>query len=146
MVILLPEAGKFKVFESLLDVGQVEAVIESLQYREVALTMPKFKVESDFSLADSLSAMGMPAAFSASSADFSGMDGTRDLYIGDVIQKAVVSVDEAGTEAAAVTIVVMRGKSAGSGPVYMRIDRPFIFLIRDIATGTILFLGRIVDP
>jgi len=145
MVIFLPEAGKVETFENSLDARQVEAIIESLQYREVALTMPKFEIESDFSLVEALSAMGMPVAFSAS-ADFSGMDGTRNLCIGDVIHKAFVSVDEAGTEAAAVTAVVMKLTAMPEPAVEVTVDRPFIFLIRDIETGTILFVGRVVNP
>jgi len=145
MVIFLPEAGKVETFENSLDARQVEAIIESLQYREVALTMPKFEIESDFSLVEALSAMGMPVAFSAS-ADFSGMDGTRNLCIGDVIHKAFVSVDEAGTEAAAATAVVMKLTAMPEPAVGVTVDRPFIFLIRDIETGTILFVGRVVNP
>ncbi|MCR4406592.1 MAG: serpin family protein [Anaerolineae bacterium] len=145
MVIFLPAAGKFETFENSLDAVKVEAIIESLNYREVALTMPKFEVESDFSLVDALAAMGMPVAFSAG-ADFSGMDGTRNLYIGDVIHKAFVSVDEAGTEAAAATAVVMKMTAMPEPAIEVTVDRPFIFLIRDIETGAILFVGRVVNP
>jgi len=145
MVILLPAAGKFEAFENSLDAGKVEAIIKNLNYREVALTLPKFEVESDFSLVDALAAMGMPVAFSAG-ADFSGMDGTRNLYIGDVIHKAFVSVDEAGTEAAAATAVVMEATGMPEPAVEVTVDRPFIFLIRDIETGAILFVGRVVNP
>ena len=89
--------------------------------------------------------MGMPDAFSGN-ADFSGMTGDRDLFISDVIHKAFVSVDEAGTEAAAATAVVMQLKGAPMAPVEVTVDRPFVFLIRDIETGAILFIGRIVNP
>jgi len=111
------------------------------------LTMPKFEVESGFSLVDALSEMGMPVAFSMD-ADFSGIDGMRDLYIGEVIHKAFVSVDEAGTEAAAATVVIMPAMTAADPeePVKVTVDRPFIFFIRDIETGAILFVGRVVDP
>lgn len=108
--------------------------------------MPKFEVESDFSLAHVLTAMGMPVAFSTD-ADFSGMDGSRDLYNSDVIHKAFVSVDEAGTEAAAATaVVVARMGLAQGAPLEVTVDHPFIFLIRDLETNTILFLGRVVNP
>jgi len=110
--------------------------------------MPRFEMTSDFSLAQVLTAMGMPAAFS-DSADFSGMTGGRDLFIGDVIHKAFVSVDEEGTEAAAATAVIMEAMAAmpePERPIEVTVDHPFIFLIRDIQTGTILFLGRVVDP
>jgi len=87
----------------------------------------------------------MPIAFSGS-ADFSGMTGNRDLFISDVIHKAFVSVDEAGTEAAAATAVIMKLTAAPAEPVRVTIDHPYIFLIRDIETGAILFLGRVIDP
>jgi serpin B len=145
MVVLLPDAGEFEGFEGALDAGRVDAIVGDLSYRQVALTLPRFEVESDFSLADALAAMGMAGAFS-SGADFSGMTGDRDLFISEVVHKAFVSVDEAGTEAAAATAVVMRGLALPEEPVEVTVDRPFIFLIRDIQTGAILFVGRIVDP
>jgi serpin B len=145
MVVLLPQAGEFETFEGSLDAGRMDAILEDLGYREVALTMPKFEVEADFSLAEALAAMGMPDAFSAA-ADFSGMDGTHELFIKDVVHKAFVSVDEAGTEAAAATAVVMVEKGMAEPPVEVTVDRPFIFLIRDIQTGAILFIGRVVNP
>ncbi len=107
--------------------------------------MPKFEFESEFRLKETLAAMGMPVAFSGG-ADFSGMTGNRDFFIGDVVHKAFVSVDEAGTEAAAATAVIMPTAMPPGELVEVTVDRPFIFLIRDIETGTILFVGRIVDP
>ena len=145
MVILLPQAGHFEAFEGLLDAQQVDEIIGRLEPRQVALTMPKFEFESGFGLKETLAAMGMPVAFSAD-ADFSGMTGNRDLFIADVIHKAFVSVDEAGTEAAAATAVVMALTAAPEVPVEVTVDRPFIFLIRDIETDTILFVGRIAEP
>jgi serpin B len=145
MVILLPEAGQFEAFEETLDAQQVDAIISGLQPTGVALTMPKFEFDSEFSLKDTLSEMGMPIAFSGA-ADFSGMTGTLDLQITAVLHKAFVSVDEAGTEAAAATAVIV-GESAMPGqPVEVTIDHPFIFLIRDIETGAILFVGRVLNP
>jgi serpin B len=107
--------------------------------------VPKFEFDSGFSLKDALMAMGMPAAFSAE-ADFSGMTGDRALSIAEVIHKAFVSVDEEGTEAAAATAVVMVESEMPGQPVEVTIDHPFMFLIRDIETGAILFVGRVVDP
>jgi serpin B len=143
MVVLLPEEGKFEAFEGSLDAALVEAVIEGLESREVALTMPRFEFESEFSLKDTLASMGMPIAFT-DDADFSGMTGVRDLHIAEVIHKAFVSVDEAGTEAAAATAVIME-LTAMPEVVEVTLDHPFIFLIRDIETGTILFIGRVVN-
>jgi serpin B len=145
MVILLPQPGRFTAFESSLDAGKVDGIIASLASKRVALTMPKYEFTSDFSLKKALSAMGMPVAFT-DGADFSGMDGKRDLYISDVIHKAFVSVDEVGTEAAAATAVIMTTTSLPLNVVDMTINRPFIFLIRDIQTGAILFLGHVTNP
>ena len=145
MVILLPETGEFEPFEDSLDAEEVNGILKDLAYRQLALTMPKFKFESEFDLAKTLAAMGMPDAFT-SAADFSGMTGVSDLFISDVIHKAFVSVDEAGTEAAAATAVIMKLSTAVEEPVEVAVDRPFIFLIRDIRTGTILFVGRVTDP
>jgi serpin B len=145
MVILLPEAGQFQAFEEGLQSQQVCDIISGLQPSPVALTMPKFEFDSEFSLKDTLAGMGMPIAFSGA-ADFSGMTGTLDLHITAVLHKAFVSVDEAGTEATAATAVIV-GESAMPGqPVEVTIDRPFIFLIRDIETGAILFVGRVMNP
>ena len=145
MVILIPEAGKFQAFEQGLEAEQVYAVINGLQPASVILTMPEFEFDSEFSLKDSLTDMGMPIAFSAD-ADFSGMTGNRDLFISDVVHKAFVAVDEAGTEAAAATAVIMPGSAAPEPPLEVTIDRPFIFLIGDIETGAILFVGRVLNP
>jgi serpin B len=143
MVILLPEAGNFEAFEEGLQAPQVCDIITGLQPSGVTLTMPRFEFDSEFSLKNTLEDMGMPSAFST--ADFSGMTGTRDLYIRDVLHKAFVSVDEAGTEAAAATAVPME-EEAPEPLVEVAVDRPFIFLIRDIETGAILFVGRVLNP
>jgi serpin B len=145
MVILLPEKGQFDAFEATLDATRVDAILKSLAGQQVALTMPNFEFESQFSLKDSLSALGMPNAFT-DAADFSGMTGNRELSISEVAHKAFVSVDEAGTEAAAATAVIVGVTSAPAEPVTFTADRPFLFLIRDIPTGTILFVGRLADP
>lgn len=145
MVVLLPNSGQFENFQDSLNAGLVDQIMSDLKYRQVNLTMPKFKFESEVGLADTLAAMGMPVAFS-DEADFSGMTGNLELQITDVLHKAFVSVDEAGTEAAAATAVVVGITSAPEQPVQVSVDRPFIFLIRDIETGTILFVGRIMSP
>lgn len=145
MVILLPSLGQFELFEESINAQRVDDIMKNLNTWEVVLTMPKFEFESSFSLKKALTAMGMPVAFT-DSADFSGMTGYRDLCIAEVVHKAFVSVDEAGTEAAAATAVVMRPTAMPGEPVEVTIDRPFIFLIRDIETGTILFVGRVVNP
>ncbi|MDP2731487.1 MAG: serpin family protein [Dehalococcoidales bacterium] len=146
MVILLPRAGQFEAFEEALKVQQVDDIIKGLQNTQVTLTMPQFEFDSDFSLKDILTGMGMPIAFSGG-ADFSGMTSSPDLFIDEVLHKAFVSVDEAGTEAAAATAVIMKETAMPvDPPVEVTIDRPFIFLIRDIDTSAILFVGRVLNP
>jgi serpin B len=90
--------------------------------------------------------MGMPDAFDPDRADFSGMTGKRDLYIDDVLHKAFVAVDEEGTEAAAATAVIMDLASAMLPGVTLTVDRPFIFMIRDLPSREILFVGRVLNP
>jgi serpin B len=150
MVILLPDTGQFEGFEASLDADLVRAITEGLVPTRLDLTMPKFEFASDFGLADTLGAMGMPVAFASSigpctpeMADFSGMTGACELYIKEIVHKAFVSVDEAGTEAAAATAAVLGIESLAPS---VTIDRPFVFLIRDIETGAILFVGRVADP
>jgi serpin B len=145
MLIFLPEAGNFQAFEEGLQSQQVSDIISGLQAAEVTLTMPKFEFDSEFSLKDTLAGMGMSIAFS-SSADFSGVTGTPNLCITEVLHKAFVSVDEAGTEAAAATAVIMGETAVPGEPVEVTLDHPFIFLIRDIETGAILFVGRVLNP
>lgn len=146
MVILLPRQGGFDNFEKALNSAQLKTILDNLKNSEVNLSMPKFTVTSEFSLNQALSDLGMPAAFSASAADLSGMDGAKDLYISDVVHKAFVTVDEAGTEAAAATGVIVGTTAMPLEVKQMKIDHPYIFLIRDIPTGTVLFLGRVVNP
>ena len=145
MVLLLPQAGHFEAFEGSLDAQQVDGIIGRLEHRQVTLAMPRFEFESSFGLKRTLTSMGMPLAFSGG-ADFSGMTGNRDLFIAEVVHKAFVSVDEAGTEAAAATAVVMPTAMPPEEPVEVTVNRPFVFLIHDIETGTILFVGRVINP
>jgi serpin B len=107
--------------------------------------MPKFEFESQFGLKETLRSMGMVEPFEIS-ADFTGMSTQSDLHIDDVIHKAFVSVDEEGTEAAAATAVIVGTTSMPAEPVVVTLDQPFVFLIRDIQTGAILFIGRIMNP
>jgi len=145
MVILLPASGNFEAFEEGLQAQQVCDIISGLQLTGVTLTMPRFEFDSEFSLNDTLADMGMPIAFSGE-ADFSGMTGNRNLFISDVIHKAFVAVDEAGTEATAATAVIMPESGPPEPTVELTIDHPFIFLIRDIQTGAVLFVGRVLNP
>ncbi|MCJ7744152.1 MAG: serpin family protein [Dehalococcoidales bacterium] len=145
MVILMNETGKFGDFENTLKLSTVKAIIGDLKNTRVALTMPKFEFESEFGLKETLIGMGMEEPF-RDSADFSGMSKESDLHIDDVVHKAFVSVDEAGTEAAAASAVIVGTTSMPPEPVTVTLDRPFVFLIRDIQTGAILFIGRVMNP
>ena len=145
MLVLVPDQGNFYEFEAGLNMDLLNQAIGELTYRPMYLSFPKFEFESEIGLAQTLAEMGMPTAFS-DGADFSGMTGTKDLFISDVFHKAFVSVDEEGTEAAAATAVVMKMTSAPENPLSLDVDRPFLFLIRDHQTNSILFLGRVVEP
>ena len=148
MVVLLPrDVDGLKNLENLLNKQTLDHWLTQARELNVAVLLPKFKLAAQFSLAKPLGEMGMTDAFSPG-ADFSGMDGERDLFISAVVHKAFVDVNEEGTEAAAATGVVMRMNAVRMPrptPIF-RADHPFIFLIRDLHSGSILFLGRVVDP
>ncbi len=115
----------------------------------VDVWLPRLRIEQTLDLPETLAALGMPAAFDPASADFSGINGSRDLYLGAVVHKAFVAVDEAGTEAAAATaagVMVTSMPMPPKDPVEFRADRAFLFLIVHRPTGTVLFLGRLTDP
>ncbi|HEC62869.1 MAG TPA: serpin family protein, partial [Candidatus Acetothermia bacterium] len=143
MVILLPELLGFEEFEAGLNAERLELLLAGISTELVVLSMPKFSFSSTFSLRGALSELGMPLAFSPE-ADFSGIDGSRDLQIDEAYHKAFIRVDEEGSVAAAATGAVQVLKTPP--PIIVRIDHPFIFLIRDRETGTILFLGRVLNP
>jgi serpin B len=116
---------------------------------KVVLTLPKFKMTQQFGLSSTLAAMGMPLAFDKRAADFTGMTEKRELCISAVIHKAYIDVNEEGTEAAAATGVVISRALAVQRPqlpIVFRADHPFVFLIRDNRSGSILFIGRVTDP
>jgi serpin B len=143
MVILLPEAGGFPSFVHSLDAQTLAGLLGELQPTGVALRMPRFTFSSESEVRDALTKLGMVEAFGE--ADFSGMDGTKELFIDEVYHEAFVAVDEEGTEAAAATAVVVARK-ASHAEQEVTVDRPFVFLIRDIETGGVLFLGHVVNP
>jgi serpin B len=148
MVVLLPkEAGGLPQFEKGLTAAHLDQILKKMTPHEVNLKLPKFKVTSMFDLGGTLKSMGMPLAFS-DKADFSGMTTQERLFISRVIHKAFVDVNEEGTEAAAATAVIMEGESkpAALPKAVFRADHPFLFLIRENQTGSILFLGRLNDP
>jgi serpin B len=145
MVILMPRDPALSVFDVSLSVQQADAQLRGLARQAVALTMPSFGFDSAFRLSRALSALGMAAAFSPS-ADYTGISREGGIYLSEVLHKAFVSVDEVGTEAGAATAVVMSDAAMPSAELRVKVDRPFLFLIRHTRSGSILFLGRVVDP
>ncbi len=147
MVVFLPrKTDGLANLERSLTAERMNEWLNKLQSHKVAVALPKFRMTAEFRLASTLSAMGMSAAFQQGRADLSGIDGSRELSIGDVIHKAFVEVDEKGTEAAAATAVVVRVASAVEQVRTFRADHPFFFMLRDNKTGSILFIGRLVQP
>ncbi|TNF22564.1 MAG: serpin family protein [Deltaproteobacteria bacterium] len=144
MDIILPD--DLASFESGLDATEVDGILGQLVSSYVELHMPRFEYRLPTNLVPTLQSLGMSDAFVPLAADFSGMNGRQDLYIGAVIHEAFVKVDEKGTEAAAATAVVMNDFGLPGEPVVMRLDRPFVYFIRDVQTGAILFVGRVSDP
>jgi serpin B len=144
MTVIVPD--DFAAFEAGLDADAFAAIIDELAVNEVALSLPRFSTESKLGLANVLQQLGMPLAFDPLAADFSGITTEELLFIAQVIHQANIDVDEAGTEAAAATAVVMDAGSAPMEPITLVVDRPFLFALRDTTTGAIVFLGRITDP
>jgi serpin B len=147
MVVLLPrEKDGLGKLEQSLTAAKLDSHLAQLKSRRVQVGLPRFKLKARFDLSEVLQAMGMPLAFT-SAADFSGISTTQKLMISKVIHQAFVDVNEGGTEAAAATAVVMREAAPPpETPVPFQADHPFLFLLRDRNTGSILFLGRVTDP
>ncbi len=148
MVILLPKQNDgLQKLERELTAENLAKWLNALYEQEVLVSMPRFKVTCRFGLNDTLASMGMMDAFRETKANFAGMDGRPDgLYISSVIHKAYVDVNEEGTEAAAATAVVMAKRALPASPPTFRADHPFVFLIQEKQTGSILFVGRLCDP
>lgn len=150
MVVILPREGvSLGVLENGLKPLKIDDWMKSLYSREVQVFLPAFKTRYKKSLPGTMKAMGMPLAFDPNRADFSGireLTSGENLYVSDVIHEAFVQVDEEGTEAAAATAVVVSLRGVALPPPVFRADHPFLFLIRHRPTGTILFMGRLINP
>jgi serpin B len=144
MIVLLPEAGKFLKVSKELDAARLEGLIAAMEPRQTQLSFPKFRVESNFMLAAPLRALWIIRAFEKG--DFSRISSEPGFFLSEVLHKTFVDVDEKGTEAAAVTMPMMAGSAPPRNIVQFHVDRPFLFVIRDLPTGTPLFMGRVVDP
>jgi serpin B len=147
MLVLLPdEIEGLSDVEAKLNTDNLSRWQSGLRKQEVRVHLPRFRLESQFQLADVLKSMGMTRAFTPGEADLTGMSSEQELYVSAVIHKAFVDVNEEGTEAAAATGVEVKTTAGILGPAVFRADHPFVFLIRDNRTGSILFLGRLVNP
>lgn len=147
LLAILPKTQPLEAFVNELDIEKMNEIVDSLSTARIRLTLPRFELRTKLMLADQLKAMGMRDAFS-DAADFSAMNGRRDLYLRHVIHEAFVKVNEEGTEAAAATAVVGERMSADLEEklAEFKADRPFLFVIRDVETGAALFIGRVTDP
>ena len=142
MLAILPDAGTLGDFERSLTPDRLESILASLAPGRLSLSLPRFEIDTSLKLNAQLAQLGMGVAFSPE-ADFSGIDEQHPLALGAVVHVAHVSVDEAGTEAAAATAIGMQPTSLGPS-IYL--NHPFLFLIRDSGSGAILFVGRVEDP
>ena len=143
MTVILPD--DLTAFEQQFNAATLNAITAALGETQVTLTLPKFSIETKAELSALLEALGMPTAFSGG-ADFSGITTAEKLVISAVIHQANIDVDEKGTTAAAATAVVLRATGMPAQPVTLSVDHPFLFALRDVPTGTVLFLGRVGDP
>jgi len=154
MLVVLPDAvDGLPALEASLTADRLDSIVKSLASVRVFVTLPKFEIDPPgaLPLGDVLQKLGMAAAFSPDKADFTGIANPPDpadrLFISQVFHKAFVKVDEKGTEAAAATAVVMeRAAAALARPAEFKADHPFLFFIRDNASGMVLFMGRVADP
>jgi len=144
MLVIVPD--DLATFEAGFNAAKLTTITDGLVTREVILGLPKFGTETKTGLTDVLTKLGMPSAFAAKTADFSGITAADRLFISAVIHQANIDVDEAGTTAAAATAAVMAGSAAPTDTVTLTVDRPFLFAVRDNVTGAVLFLGRITNP
>lgn len=147
MTLLVPDAGSYENFESSFTQQDLSDIFSEMTFEMVDLELPKFDFETELNANHALIALGMEEAFDPDQSDFSGIADVDDLHITDVLQKATITVDEEGTEAAAATAVIIGITSAPiDEPISLVIDRPFMFMIRHLRTNTILFMGRVLEP
>lgn len=144
MLVLLTKNNNLRMLESSLSLNKINGWKNKLKKQRVFVNIPKFTFDKKYSMQKTLAKMGMPTIFT-SGADLSGMDGTKDLFVEDVIHKSFIDVNEEGTEAAAATGVAKTLGMPRSVTTF-HADHPFIFLIQDKKSGNILFLGRVMNP
>ncbi len=147
MIIILPKSNSaIENIEKTISYDKYLQILNTMNNEMVELSIPKFKTTCELILKNTLKNLGMTISFS-DFADFSGITGRKDLKIGDVIHKAFIDVNEEGTEAAAATVVTFDYKSAHITPVKIfKADHPFMFIIKETETGSILFMGKVINP
>lgn len=146
MLFILPDAGTFDDFSKGLNADKFDRIVGALGFDYVQLSLPKFKFTTSASLVDPLKAMGMTAPFDMESADFTGMTAEKPLWIANILHKTFVALDEKEVEAAAATGVIVEDKASAPAEKSFIADRPFLFAIRDLSTGAVLFYGQVMNP
>ncbi|WP_372734959.1 serpin family protein [Nocardioides sp.] len=146
MTVVLPDEGRAADVEAMVTRGEMGVFFTQTSSATVSLTMPRWTFRTPSPLNDALQALGMERAFDEGAADFSGMTTEERLHVSAVLHEVFIAVDEAGTEAAAATAVVMAGTSAPDDVLEVVLDRPFLFVIHDVEHGTPLFVGRVANP
>ena len=147
ITIVMPDDGTWAAYEAGLSADSLGAVLAALERRAISLSLSKWTSRRSLTLNETLGALGVRQAFSQSEADLSGMTGDRTLFVSAVVHEAYILVEESGTEAAAATGAVVNVVSAPADPPpVVEINRPFLFAVRDVPTGAVLFMGRVLDP
>ena len=148
MLVFLPVKGvSLSEFEKQFDFKLIQNATRNMKTENVILTLPKFKQESTMRMSNKLKALGINSMFTYGKADFSGIDGTNELFVGEIIQKAFIEVEEEGTKAAAATALVSRcGSPMTEEPKVFNANHPFLYTIMDNKTSTVLFAGKVVNP
>jgi serpin B len=148
MLIIMPNPGTFQQFEQTLTNETLNDILANMSpgFEKVHVIMPRFRLQNTFELKEVLQQLGIHDAFELGTADFSGISVTPPLAVSEVYHAAMVNVDEKGTEAAASSAMVMATLSVSSPPPVLKIDHPFLFVIRDTTTGAFLFMGHVLDP
>jgi serpin B len=145
MDLIVPDPGQFGDVAATLRQGTAPFLTE-LGRQPVDLSFPRFRFRTAADLVDILATRGVIDLFDPDKADLSGITDAEKLYVSGVLHEAFIDVNEKGTEAAAATAIVIRASAAPARPVELVVDRPFFFVLRDLETNAVLFLGRVVDP
>jgi serpin B len=145
MLLIVPDAGQFATVEQQLDPALIQQITTGLA-PGASVSLPKFNVRAHVDLPTTFKALGVHDVFDPQRANLNGIAPNAGLYVSDIVHEATINVDEDGTKAAAATAVIVGDESLPFFRFVVRADRPFVYLIRDDATGAILFVGRVLDP